>query len=196
MFLFLFKWEIILQTTPPPWTWFKGPASCSFFLSISVNVSEVSMSGREGRSGELHGVDPFWLHRLIIIKTHTTWHVYLMAAPGKDGKLLLSLTVTCWSTTAPRVRELPGINLCRIKIPALLREQRTSGAFRSAIWCSDQVDWSDCFIFTLDLAAAERGTDLWTNRPCWVNTPRRRRPAALLIHGKPEFLYVVGGWRY
>lgn len=94
------------------WVVMGAPASCSVFLSISVSVKgsvderqERRERIRETRSGELHCVDPFWLTlhraRLIIIKTRTTWHVYLMAAPGEDGKLLLSLTVTCWSTTVP-----------------------------------------------------------------------------------------------
>jgi len=98
--------------TPKPDS--KG-ACLLFFLSFHLCQCEGSVDERqdrrkrdgERRSGELHCVDPFWLAlhraRLIIIKTHTTWHVYLMAAPGKDGKLLLSLTVTCWSTTVPCV---------------------------------------------------------------------------------------------
>lgn len=114
MFFFLFKWKIIIQTTsltPKPDS--NGPASCSCFLSISVKVREVSMRGRNGEREEVWGVALCLSFlagasqgnraRLIIIKTHTTWHVYLMAAPGKDGKLLLSLTVTCWSTTVPCV---------------------------------------------------------------------------------------------
>lgn len=111
----------------PPNVIQKRPAFCSAFLSISVSVEESvderqerRKSVRERRSGELHCVDLFWLAlhrpRLIIIKTHTTWHVYLMAAPGEDGKLLLSLTVTCWSTTVPcgtpSVYEWEGLCVC------------------------------------------------------------------------------------
>lgn len=103
-------------------------SSSSSFLSFCLCQREGSADERQAGLGRV--VDPFWLPlhtrggkvvvvvvvrcgseyewarpRLIIIKTRTTWHVYLMAAPGEDGKLLLllSLSVTCWSTAAPCV---------------------------------------------------------------------------------------------
>lgn len=99
--------------TPPSTLRRDSKEACLLFcLSFHLCQREESVderqerraSVRERRSGELHRVDPSWLAlhgpRLIIIKTHTTWHVYLMAAPG-NSKLLLSLAVTCWSTTVP-----------------------------------------------------------------------------------------------
>ena len=118
---------------PSPRTWFKR-ACLLFLLSFHLCQREGSVDERQkrrererdeerGREREevwgvalcrsfLAGASQENRARLIIIKTHTTWHVYLMAAPGKDGKLLLSLTVTCWSTTVPCVSARVCVCVC------------------------------------------------------------------------------------
>lgn len=88
---------LVLSFFPSPSTWGK----CRWEAETETEREEVW--GVALCRSFLAGASQGKRARLIIIKTHTTWHVYLMAAPGKDGKLLLSLTVTCWSTTVPCV---------------------------------------------------------------------------------------------
>lgn len=132
MFFFLFRWKSSYKQppSPPPQNPIQKalPLVLSFFPSLSAWRKFRWEAGTETTREEevwgvalcrsfLAGASQGNRARLIIIKTHTTWHVYLMAAPGKDSKLLLSLTVTCWSTTVLCVsanvwaRVCAGINL-------------------------------------------------------------------------------------